>query len=441
MKQFICRAGIFFVVLFMSLNVFGQEKNEGNYQGMHWQIRGEGYKNERCLIIDGETKLNYKHGIRPKEIGGKLYFEALVKSSGHYLSQLYSIKGDRVIPYDYSWLEFQENKEGWNWIKVTRVGDSNLLYTSDLKLLHSNVASLDPKVVTFEGINSKFLQVYLKNGDKLNKALYSIDWKLVVPIYRSFYLSGEHFKFESPNGFEGKLDKSFHWIGPSPNQAQQFEKVEKLGSEKYYKCKKNGYWGLYDSNLKEIVAPDYEDFGYFEDTNFIKFKLNGFWGVMTIQGKVTRTIIPTTRGYTNISRYVKSQKRFMYEMTGYKGECDATGRQISKIKVDTPRQAVASSSSASSSTSSSSNNSNSNSNTGGTTTVVVEHQHTPQLVQEWQACFGCGGMGTMGCDNCGGSGTKYIGDRLHRCSRCNGQGIIPCNICYGSKGKYVTVYR
>ncbi len=97
-----------------------------------------------------------------------------------------------------------------------------------------------------------------------------------------------------------------------------------------------------------------------------------------------------------------------------------------------------------SSNSAASSNTGSNSNNnpgGGTTTVVVEHQYTPQPVQEWQACFGCGGMGTMGCDNCGGSGTKYIGDSLHRCSRCNGQGIIPCNICYGSKGKYVTVYR
>lgn len=94
--------------------------------------------------------------------------------------------------------------------------------------------------------------------------------------------------------------------------------------------------------------------------------------------------------------------------------------------------------------SSSPKNSNSNSNDNSsqkTTTVVVEHHHDPVPVQQWQACFACGGMGTMGCTNCGGSGTKYIGDRLHRCSRCNGQGIIPCNVCYGNKGQYVTVYK
>lgn len=90
-------------------------------------------------------------------------------------------------------------------------------------------------------------------------------------------------------------------------------------------------------------------------------------------------------------------------------------------------------------------NSNNDSGNGTTQTIVVEHPVDPVPVlvpvQEWQACIGCGGMGTMGCHSCGGSGTKYIGDRLHRCGLCNGQGIIPCNVCYGNKGKYVTVYR
>ena len=72
-------------------------------------------------------------------------------------------------------------------------------------------------------------------------------------------------------------------------------------------------------------------------------------------------------------------------------------------------------------------------------TIIIEPVPVP--VQQWQACVACGGMGTMGCDNCGGSGTKYIGDRLQRCFRCNGQGIIPCKSCFGNKGQYITVYR
>ena len=78
---------------------------------------------------------------------------------------------------------------------------------------------------------------------------------------------------------------------------------------------------------------------------------------------------------------------------------------------------------------------------GGTKTVIIEQHQNPVPVQQWQACFACGGMGTMGCDNCGGSGTKYIGNSLYTCSRCNGRGIIPCNMCHGNKGQYVTVYR
>lgn len=100
------------------------------------------------------------------------------------------------------------------------------------------------------------------------------------------------------------------------------------------------------------------------------------------------------------------------------------------------------SNSSNSTVSSSSTSNNTDNNSGNsTTTIHVEHHHDPVPVQQWQACFACGGMGTMGCDNCGGGGTKYIGDRLHRCSRCNGRGIIPCNVCYGNKGQYITVYK
>ncbi len=78
---------------------------------------------------------------------------------------------------------------------------------------------------------------------------------------------------------------------------------------------------------------------------------------------------------------------------------------------------------------------------GQSSTVVIEHHRDPVPFQQWQACWSCRGMGTMGCHSCGGSGTKYIGDRLHRCGLCNGRGEIPCNVCYGNKGQYITVYR
>lgn len=212
------------------------------------------------------------------------------------------------------------------------------------------------------------------------------------------------------------------------------------GSKKYYKVSKGGRYGLTDSEGRLVIPCEMEGLES-AGTGFLKYKLNGFWGLMNYQGKI---LIDTDRGYTSIGDYKTFNKRFAYTMNGYKGECDATGRQISKIKVDTPKRnsSIASSSGSSSSSNSSSSGSSSNSNSGNnTTTIHVEHHHDPVPVQQWQACFACGGMGTMGCDNCGGSGTKYIGDRLHRCSRCNGRGIIPCNVCYGNKGQYVTVYK
>lgn len=223
------------------------------------------------------------------------------------------------------------------------------------------------------------------------------------------------------------------------------------GKANFYKVSKGGLYGLTDEEGKEVVPCEMtalESAG----TGYLRYKLNGFWGLMNYQGKI---LIDTDRGYTSIGDYKSFNKRFSYTMNGYKGECNSLGQQISKIKVATqnPSTSVASSSSSSSSSSRTSSSSSSTSSTASssssgssnsgnsTTTIHVEHHRDPVPMQQWQACFACGGMGTMGCDFCGGSGTKYIGDRLHRCSRCNGRGIIPCNVCYGNKGQYVTVYK
>ena len=101
------------------------------------------------------------------------------------------------------------------------------------------------------------------------------------------------------------------------------------GSTKYYKVSKGGRYGLTDAEGKVIVPTEMEalesaGFGY------LRYKLNGFWGLMNYTGKI---LIDTDRGYTSIGDFKSFNKRFAYTMTGYKGECDATGRQISKIKV------------------------------------------------------------------------------------------------------------
>ncbi len=198
------------------------------------------------------------------------------------------------------------------------------------------------------------------------------------------------------------------------------------GSTKYYKVSKGGRYGLTDSEGREII-PCEMDALESAGTGYLRYKLNGFWGLMNYAGKI---IIDTDRGYTSIGDFKTFNKRFAYTMTGYKGECDATGRQISKIKVETPKQNT---SVASSSNSSSSSKSKSESNSGNKTTTIVVEQHGP--VQVWVACGGCQ-FEPGKCTYCHGSGWGYNG-RL--CSRCGGNG--KCTICNGTGGHYEIQYK
>ena len=210
----------------------------------------------------------------------------------------------------------------------------------------------------------------------------------------------------------------------------------KNGSTKYWKVNKGGRYGLTDAEGKIIIPAEMEALES-AGSGYLRYKLNGFWGLMNYTGKI---LIDTDRGYTSIGDFKTFNKRFAYTMNGYKGECDATGRQISKIKVDTPPQQATASSSTSSSSSSSSSNSSSTSNSGNkTTTVVVEHHRDPVPVHEWQQCPACYGSGQCPYVQCGGSGWYYIGDRRSLCSRCHGSG--KCTTCAGRGCQNVTVYR
>ena len=187
----------------------------------------------------------------------------------------------------------------------------------------------------------------------------------------------------------------------------------------YFKVTRNGKYGICDLNGKELYPPKYTN--CYMDRNGTRI-----------------------RGYNSSSddEFVdisyNTATRFDYQTYDDLYNYSYNSSSSSSLSSSSSSSSNSSSSTSSSSFSGSSSNSNSGNNT---TTIHVEHHHDPVPVQQWQACFACGGMGTMGCDNCGGGGTKYIGDRLHRCSRCNGRGIIPCNVCYGNKGQYITVYK
>ena len=333
-------------------------------------------------------------------------------------------KATREVPIN---KELKTEKDGFKWYKVSQ-GET---YGAEDYLNHT----LIPLSRQYSGIyylpeegHKGYFNVE-KNGKE--GACDLTGKEIASPIYESLIYSNG-FKYKNSSGEWIALD----WMLDSEGKGIRGTKESiTYNGATYYIVSRDGLYGLTDANGNEIVAKEMEKIEVAGANNRLKFKQNGSWGLMNFLGKI---LIPTSRGYTSIGKYSKTQKTFAYTMYGYKGECDINGRQISKIKVAEPKQNT---SVASSSNSSSTSNSSGKSNSGGTQTIVVEHHRDPVPVQQWQACFACGGTGKMGCDFCGGSGTKYIGDRLDICSRCRGHGEIPCNVCYGNKGQYITVYQ
>lgn len=501
MKRFL----VLISLLCLSIYTYGFDKRvdkQGYFNGKHWEIVTDwdkvgthNHENDG-LYVDGVSVLSCNnYTIDTVTIGKNLYFKVQrYESDKHF--KLYNLSGERVLSFEFDLIdkggsdgnlnglyEFAKidngvhrhylcdsnlklikseydgfagrvDIEGYNGYLITvPSGTSGTcdLYDSNLKLLKSGISSAEEKKL--EGRNEKYIRLTYKRGDSYEYELYTRDWKLALPRYKYLWQEKDNqgnFKYwniKDSNGYEGRLDSNWNWIIPLEKRFSDIYET-KIAGINYYGCKKGGYWGLYDSKLNEVIAPDYEDLSVFDGTNFIKFKLNGFWGVMTLQGRTTRTIIPTTRGYTSISRYVKSQKRFMYEMNGYKGECNHLGQQLSKIKVSNSQSStsVASSSSSSSSSSNktssssssstaSSNSSNSKNSANNKTTVVVEHRRDPVPVQEWVPCGACLGDGR--CGTCGGSGRGSGSGG--RCISCGYSG--KCHFCNGQGGRYQTVYR
>ena len=190
-------------------------------------------------------------------------------------------------------------------------------------------------------------------------------------------------------------------------------------STKYYKVSKGGRYGLTDSEGREIVPCEMEALES-AGTGYLKYKINGFWGVMNYAGKI---IIDTDRGYTSIGNFLTFTKRFPYTMSGYKGECDATGRQISKIKIETPKQAVAT------------QTTTTPKKQEGEQKIIIEHKHDPVPMQVWKQCQICFGSGT--CQACANIIWPSGSDR--KCMACGWS--RKCQFCAGNGGHYEVEYK
>ncbi len=341
----------------------------------------------------------------------------------HYT--LYDSRTSKGIFSEYSSYKVEGNYLIFRYWDAIFKEDSYFVYRSDGKRITERYG-----ISTLSHPKGSDLFICYKRYNEIE--IYDSDGNMIIVCDSRYYKESVNVVIVQTQNGTGVLSHSGKWV-VSPDRGYSITEITN-GNTQYFKTRKDNHYGLLDSHGKQVIPTEMDDLES-AGSGYFKFKHHGFWGVINSQGNV---LIDTDRGYTSISDFTSYNKRFAYTMNGYRGECDATGKQISKTKIETASSSTGSSTSSSSSSSSTTSKGNQGNQQK---TVVVEHHRDPVPMQQWQACMGCGGMGTMGCDHCGGSGTRYVGDRLRVCSRCNGQGVIPCNVCYGNKGQYITVYR
>lgn len=279
----------------------------------------------------------------------------------------------------------------------------------------------------------------------------------IIPIkysfieYRVSEYSGTHFFYVAEGEYKGAYTREGTLVIPI-NRHYTGVGLEGTSNWICWSVKKNGHCGILDARGKEVIPPIYDSvlpqqiFSNGERSNiwFFLAKKDNMYGVLDLDGNLVCPI----------------QYEFIYSVKNNSGtfEMNCKKTEMSECKdisisysgrtrfdynsYEDLYYAFNKQSSLSSTTSSSSSSISSNNSGGGTTTVVVEHHRDPIPVQEWQQCTNCWGEGKVMClGACGGTGTYYVGDRLHVCSSCGGTGKKICPYCGGQGGKNVTVYR
>ena len=246
------------------------------------------------------------------------------------------------------------------------------------------------------------------------------------------------------NGNLGIMDDQGVWHVNTNRGYKQIKSFRADSGKKFYIVSKSSYsgpYGLIDDNGGQIVPMEMDEIKHMGN-RYVAFKVGNYWGVMTTKKQI---IVPTSRNYNSVGRYISTLNTFSFTKTGYRGECDGNGKEISLTKVETPvvpktpstktstshssantTTPKTSSSTSSSSTASSNNSSSSNNSRNNTTTIHVEHHRDPVPVQEWVPCGICYGDGK--CNTCFGTGSgPGSGGRCiscgysGKCRFCNGQ--------------------
>ena len=281
-------------------------------------------------------------------------------------------------------------------------------------------------------------------------------------------ISGLHCFYVKKGDFEGAYTRQGTLV-VSPERHYVKVKISGHGGKICWIAEKNGRPEKYvlDARGKDIFLLNYESVfmsasfdyrGRYTSLGYFKILDGKREGICDLNGKL---FVPLQNKSLMMDNYGKRLHKYdwdnekmessndteetinydgstQYDYTPYEDLYYAFKEKRSSSSGSSSSSNSSSSNSSSTNSSSSSSSSSSNSSSGSkTTTVVVEHHRDPVPVQEWVQCTVCWGSGT--CPDCSGSGTKYIGDNLHRCWRCGGRG--KCSACSGQGGRYYTVYR
>lgn len=275
--------------------------------------------------------------------------------------------------------------------------------------------------------------IYYEITDGNGRGIMADNGKWIVPVVDGRRIVRQHKAKDKPVYYEitdksgkGFMNENGQWIISTERGYNSISEITN-GGKTYYKVGKSSYsgpYGLLGSNGRVIIPVEYPVLDA-AGGKYLRFKVGDFYGIMNYQGNV---VIPTTKGYTSIGNYVSGQNSFTYATYGYKGEVDANGVELSRIKVEVPKQQTVVQ-----------KEEKKTEKQETEKKIVIEHKRDPVPVQVWRQCTGCYGSG-MCQSGCGGTGwfTGWSGNST-RCIGCGGSG--KCQFCAGTGGHYEVEYR
>lgn len=386
----------------------------------HWGLSAKAIDSYKYGIRDAEGKLLLakKDGLFFKEIKNELNrtIDYIIEDNGK--TGIMNFQGTWIVSYDKGYSKIEDI--GNYYFKVKNNNSKCGIITHD----GVEVIPISKGYENIEMLGSGFYKV---RDCYYNYGIITTNGTEVIPVSRGY----EDIILNSNNTFSTEKDG---YAIICNKQGQEISKqkipltsndIKKAGNytdvrisyhdgKRFFIVNKDENYGLTDSEGTVIVPCEMEALES-AGSGYLRYKINGFWGLMNFQGKI---LIDTDRGYTSIGDYKSFNKRFAYTMNGYKGECDATGRQISKINVATSDKTTA------------------------------EKVYVPQKKekekekekeeviiikqQQWVPCNSCGGTGA--CPYCDG-GWKIFASGLERCWVCMNQKGV-CQLCHGRRGHY-----